>query len=639
MTGRMSPPSPTVEAVEAGENQQARNGSGAGLGTGHDGSSPFRLRPYQILARDAVLGEWTVGRLSTLLAMATGCGKTEVFLAVLDAERDAGRLTSALVVSHRGELVDQPAERIARHFPALQPVGIVQADRNELGARVTCATIQTLTHPSRLEQLLQHRSISHVIVDEAHHSRAPSYLRLIDALRGAHPPLRVLGATATPRGGSGKHGLYDVFESVAFRFSLDDAIACGAAVPFRAFGVTLPVSFAGVAVRAGDYDEAQAGSVLSARNALALVVDSYGHRGEGRPALAFTASVAHAHALAEAFRSAGVPAAAIDGTTSSEERRIVLAAFRRGELRVLSNCAVFGEGVDLPFVSCLLQVKPTRSDAAYLQMVGRGFRPFPEKPDLLLFDFIPRDARDLTLAGDLLGTPRPDEPAAAPPDERAERESFAVLPDGRVDADPATLQVRMLEYLRADPLAWTTDNTLATVSLGPNMILAVHVLPTGAYALYQIADWQATALGAIPAWTDVVAQVRARFVCEGDPCLAERRRRWRREPATPKQVSRLVKWGRWTPGLTKGEAAQRITHEVARRVLVRTLRDQLPAAEFARPLSPTPRTSPRDYVMRAPCPGCGASSGMLRDRNGQATVRCARCGRFCYNAPKSEMMR
>jgi 5-methylcytosine-specific restriction endonuclease McrA len=41
-------------------------------------------------------------------------------------------------------------------------------------------------------------------------------------------------------------------------------------------------------------------------------------------------------------------------------------------------------------------------------------------------------------------------------------------------------------------------------------------------------------------------------------------------------------------------------------------------------------------AMRAPCPDCGCTDGTIATVNGQDTVRCAECRRFCYNAPRTE---
>jgi superfamily II DNA or RNA helicase len=537
-----------------------------------DSPPTLRLRPYQMEAVAAVLREWEDGRRSTLLAMATGCGKTEVFLAVLQREQEAGRLGRALIIAHREELVDQPADRIARHFPGLGPVGIVQAGRNAPDAHVVIATVQTLSRRVRLDQVLRAGPITHLVIDEAHHAAAPSYVRLMEALREHAPALRVLGTTATPRGGSGARGLHRVFETVAYRFGIVEGIKAGALVPFRVFGVTLPVSFARVRIVAGDYEEREAGEVLSARNALDLIVKTWQKEAGTRSTLAFTASVHQAHALAGAFQEAGIETRAVDGTTPAEDRTSILRAFKDGEVRVLVNCAVYTEGVDLPDTACLVMARPTRSDSAYLQMAGRALRPAPGKTDALLLDFSPRGARDLVLAGDLLGKPREERDA-----EQRAREagvvlaSFAVFPDGRgVDAPPDALRLRLLDYLTRGPLAWTFDGALATAPIAGRTTLAAQVLPGGAYAVFRVHDWRPEPLGVAETWEDVQALATDLFDREGEPTLAMRRREWRGKKATEKQAALLRRWDAWRDGMTKGEAAQAITHEAARRTLRRT---------------------------------------------------------------------
>jgi superfamily II DNA or RNA helicase len=534
-------------------------------------NGPLRLRPYQMEAVAAVLREWEAGHRSTLLAMATGCGKTEVFLAVLQREHEARRLGRALIIAHREELVDQPADRIARHFPGLGPVGIVQAGRNAPDARVVIATVQTLSRRARLDRVLRAGPVTHLVIDEAHHAAAPSYMRLVEALRERAPALRVLGTTATPRGGSGSRGLHRVFETVAFRFGIVEGIAAGALVPFRAFGVTLPVSFAGVRIVAGDYEEQEAGEVLSARNALDLIITTWQKEGAPRPTLAFTASVRQAHALATAFQDAGIEARAVDGTTPAEDRASILRAFTGGEVRVLANCAVYTEGVDLPDASCLVMARPTRSDSAYLQMAGRVLRPAPGKTDALLLDFSPKDSRDLVLAGDLLGKPREEREAEARAREAGVvLTSFAVFPDGRgVDAPPDALRLRLLDYLTRSPLAWTFDGDLATAPIAGRTTLAAQVLPGGAYAVFRVHDWRPEPLGVAETWEDVQALATELFDREGEPTLAMRRREWRGKKATEKQAALLRRWNAWRDSMTKGEAAQAITHEAARRTLRR----------------------------------------------------------------------
>ena len=193
--------------------------------------------------------------------MPVGTGKTEVFLAVLEAELAAGALGRALILAHRTEIVDQPAERIRKHFPALAAlgVGIVQADRNECHAPIVCGMVQTLTTPARRDALLAAGPITHLVIDEAHHGSADTYVWLTEFLEQAYPELRVLGVTATPRGGAGKRlGLEHIFPETAYTLSLPEAIKLGVLSPFRALGASLPVSFRDVGIVNGDYEAGKA---------------------------------------------------------------------------------------------------------------------------------------------------------------------------------------------------------------------------------------------------------------------------------------------------------------------------------------------------------------------------------------------
>ncbi|EQD80828.1 helicase, partial [mine drainage metagenome] len=118
----------------------------------------------------------------------------------------------------------------------------------------------------------------------------------------------------------------------------------------------------------------------------ALIVETYGKHGEHRKAVAFTVDVAHAQHLAEAFREGGFRADWVSGELPILERRERLRKLRDGELDVLSNCSVLSEGWDEPSIACLIMARPTKSTGLYIQMAGRGLRPYPGKDFCLLID-------------------------------------------------------------------------------------------------------------------------------------------------------------------------------------------------------------------------------------------------------------
>jgi ATP-dependent helicase IRC3 len=111
--------------------------------------------------------------------------------------------------------------------------------------------------------------------------------------------------------------------------------------------------------------------------------------------------VAGAYALAEAFNAAGFSAMAADGTTDKQVRRQILADFRAGKFQVLVNCGLWTEGLDVPEIACIHLARPTKSDGLYIQMVGRGLRPVTNKTDCLILDYLPADARNVAMLGDI----------------------------------------------------------------------------------------------------------------------------------------------------------------------------------------------------------------------------------------------
>lgn len=559
----------------------------------------IKLRPYQREARDAVLEEWKKGK-STLLAMSTGTGKTETFLSVLAAEHEAGRLDRALVIAHRRELILQPYERIRKHWKKQLPTpGVVMGEVNhQPDADLVIATVQTLSNEKRLARVLEAGAFSHVIHDECHHAVAKSHLELIEALKAARPDLRLLGVTATPKR-TDQDGLSRVFDSVAYRVSIRDAITRHQAlVPFTAIGVQLPVSFKFVREIGDGFDAEEAGSVLSAQNALEIIIETWQKHASSRPTIAFTASVAQAGALCRAFKAAGISAEWAYADTPLMKRRGILRRYQSGETRVLVNCQLWTEGVDLPATSCVLMARPTKSDLVYVQCVGRGLRLAPGKADCLILDFVPLDVRDMRMAGDLLGKPREQRKA----EDKAKKngvilECFAMNSDGDgIDADPDKVQLKVLDYFGASRLAWTFDGGVASVSIDKMQSLAV-VLPDQAriekandlrarglwkeaydqlfeqvssYQLFVVNGQRVDSLGRESDWEGASYLAQDYADQYGEGILADRNKKWRSQPASAGQLSFMSKLGiPIHPDISKGSAAQAITHQLVLNTLKR----------------------------------------------------------------------
>lgn len=329
--------------------------------------------------------EFADGKRSTLLVLPTGTGKTVVFAELTRREVVVdGRV---LVLAHRTELIEQAADKLnAVGARAAIEQGSLRADPRVVP--VVVASVQTL-RGKRLERYAP-TAFTKIIVDEAHHSTAPSYRGILDHF----PAAQVLGVTATPDRGDGR-GLGKVYESVAFTYDMRTAIREGYLAPLRAKRIIVEkMDLDKVRTHHGDFDQGELAAVLNSDQNLRGVVEPLVRETGDRKTLVFGVDVAHARSLAEMLNDMRPGSAiALDGTAKPEERRAVLSLFRRGAFQFLCNCALFTEGFDEPGIQCVALARPTQSRALYTQMLGRGTRLAPGKVDCLTLDFVGNSAK------------------------------------------------------------------------------------------------------------------------------------------------------------------------------------------------------------------------------------------------------
>lgn len=357
----------------------------------------LELRPYQQECLRSILTAYKAGRRRVLVSLPTGTGKTVVFSAFPGFFRMKKRL---LVLAHREELLEQARHKFQLVHPELR-VEIEQAERHASDdAQVVIASVPTLGRAGspRLARL-RREDFFLVVVDEAHHAVADSYLRIFDhfGLRDPGTPRLLVGFTATPYRGDGA-GLGAVFEDVVFRRDLRSMIRERHLSRIRGWRIITDVDLDAVRVRHGDFVESQLAAAVNVEVRNDIVVKAYRDFAPGRRAVIFCADVAHAQAMAAAFGKAGFTAAALWGAMPGPQRQAVLAAFSAGKIAVLANCLVLTEGFDEPRVDCVILARPTKSQLLYVQMVGRGTRLHPDKQDLLVIDVVD-NSRKHRLAG------------------------------------------------------------------------------------------------------------------------------------------------------------------------------------------------------------------------------------------------
>jgi len=363
---------------------------------------PFKLRPFQERALASYRRVWNEST-SHLGVAATAFGKSIIM----------GHLASKLcpqgwrvvILAHREALVDQNAKKVLKVDSSLVVYKEIAGERTDSLSEapdVISASIQTLRGKRAEACVARWRQDGRkifLITDEAHHSKAQSYLKFYDLLRAE----RHLGLTATPFRGDGET-LSDIYRSVAFNVPRSGMIDEGWLARPRHFLVKTRESLLSVKSRAGDYVEKDLAEALDVRTRNDLVVASANEAAEilrdelGQPvarAVCFSLSVEHTYALAEAFWESGWEAHPITGGTPIADRRAADERLKKAQNKVvLISCGVLTEGWDVEETNVGLFARPTKSPVLADQMLGRVLRYLEGKPDALVIDFEDEDSYD-----------------------------------------------------------------------------------------------------------------------------------------------------------------------------------------------------------------------------------------------------
>lgn len=336
----------------------------------------MELRPYQAEAKAAVFEQWDKGSLKALLVLPTGCGKTIVFAKVAeDCVRQGYRV---LILAHRGELLEQAADKIKKSTNL--GCATEKAEQTCLGSwfRITVGSVQSMQREKRLSQFSEDY-FNVIIIDEAHHCISDGYQKVLQHF----PSAKVLGVTATPDRGDMRN-LGEFFESLAYEYTLPKAIREGYLSPIKAMTIPLQLDLSGVSIQSGDF---KAGDIATALDPyLHQIADEMMKYCRDRKTVVFLPLVKTSQKFKEILNEKGFKAAEVNG--ESKDRTEVLKAFDKGEYNVLCNSMLLTEGWDCPSVDCVIVLRPTKVRSLYSQMVGRGTRLCEGKSYLLLLDFL-----------------------------------------------------------------------------------------------------------------------------------------------------------------------------------------------------------------------------------------------------------
>ncbi len=419
------------------------------------------LRPYQAKALAQILACRDRGLRRVLTIMPTGTGKTTLFSALVGKiHEEMGR--PSLVLAHRRELLEQAQKRIQTQNRALQ---VLLDSERKIGDPfdVVVGSVQSLGRKGtvRMDDLKEEGiGVGCLIIDEAHHAAADTYQNVMRGIGSYEGDCFTVGVTATPHRMDNRplHGEEEaIFEEVAFTYTLRDAIQDGWLADLKGYRIATGVDLSKVRVVHGDYSAKQLQDAVNTESRNRTAFENWVQKAKDRKTIVFCTGVEHAKTVAELFRQEGFKAESVDGSMSSDERARIMQRFSMGITQVLTNVEIATEGFDVPDVSCVLLLRPTKSWALFCQMIGRGLRVLPNtieglpdasarreqifksaKPDCVVIDVVDNGKRAKMPTED--------------PDEQPSLAAVVGLPQD-LDLEGHTLLEAMQKWEQVDPRA------------------------------------------------------------------------------------------------------------------------------------------------------------------------------------------
>lgn len=537
----------------------------------------FTLRPYQQEALAAVREqhERTRGRGPAPAVVApTGSGKTVMGAGLVDGN-ERGR---SLILVHTDNIAKQFMDKIHAYSPG-RSIGLVKATVNQVNADVVVGSVQTLIQPGRSEQI---RDVTLGIADECHHYAADAWMRpMLHHGHGTGVPW--VGFTATLSRGDDRH-LGDLWD-VVYRRDIIDGIRDGSLCNARGIRVQVDDLVLDEVKRSrGDMQANDLGAAMMDADTGDAIARAYlkleAEEGFRRRGVLFCPDVPTTRQFAEDLNEAGILTAVITGETPPEERDLIFSKYMYGEIDCIANCMVLTEGWDAPWCDLVIIARPTESAALYIQMAGRGLRPFPAggKVDCVIMDVVGVSSRfPLATLADVTSSVNSilDGESLAEAIEREEKEGED-KGTGEAIAGERRRSSGELSFSIVDLFAGSTSSWLQTPR-------GVWFIPTRKGEFFLAATKQGFRVGLAArqgsertVWADLdpmpmdIAMAWAeKYAGKADPGVAKRDSTWRNRPATSAKLAVLetlrIPFDRRT--ITQGQAYDLAATDAARRIL------------------------------------------------------------------------
>lgn len=293
-----------------------------------------------------------------VLALPTGAGKTVVFSEMVRLAFE--KKTRTLILTDRTELFKQTIKSLNFFGVTVEEIA---PNKKHIDSKATIFLGMVETTKRRLESLISIVNPKLIIIDESHKG---NFTKLIQTF----PDSRVIGATASP---IGKH-FYQYYDDIVQNIDVPDLVEQGFLVDCKAY--EMQDDFSDLTINRGEFTDHSLMHHFDKPKLYGGVIEEWNKKAKGLKTLCFNVNIKHTEEMHKSFLEAGISSEIITSKTSDEDRNRILDHFHKGMFTVLNNCGVLTTGYDESTVQCIIVNRATQSLALFLQMFGRGSRPY-----------------------------------------------------------------------------------------------------------------------------------------------------------------------------------------------------------------------------------------------------------------------
>ncbi|GHU37942.1 DEAD/DEAH box helicase [Bacilli bacterium] len=317
----------------------------------------YQLFPHQTNLLERVDKEFENGHQSIMVVSPAGSGKTVMMAKFIKHFAING--LRVLFIVHRQELLDQAEESLIEEEVDLKFVGLM-------------SVIKAKNRLSKLE------TPDIIVTDEAHHSKAKSYLEIYDYFS----QVKKIGFTATPTRLSGEP-FDDIYDVMVEGESVSWLIENQYLAPFHYYSVKL-LDNKKLKKQSGEYTNSSISEAFDNKTIFGDVVKTFKEKAINEQAILYAHNVEYSKAFAKAFTEAGINAIHVASSTPKVQRENIMNGFKDKEFQILCNVDLISEGFNVPDCTTVILLRPTQSLTVFIQQSMRGMRYQPNKESIII---------------------------------------------------------------------------------------------------------------------------------------------------------------------------------------------------------------------------------------------------------------